>query len=108
MIAVIFLVELPTSAQADYLQLAEPLAAELAQFDGFLSVQRFQSLTTADAHTQHLLSLSLWRDDTAVAAWRNHMQHQQAQQIGRGQLFRNYRILVAHVLRDYSMLPPAV
>lgn len=116
MIAVLFLVELPASAKAQYLQLAAPLAGELAQFDGFVSVQRFQGLAShseagtvdaqpcaADGEIQQLLSLSLWRDEAAVAAWRAHTQHQQAQQIGRHRLFRNYRILVTDVLRDYSM-----
>ena len=116
MIAVLFLVELPASAKAQYLQLAAPLAEELAQFDGFVSVQRFQGLAShgeagtvdgqpcaADGEIQQLLSLSLWRDEAAVAAWRAQTQHQQAQQIGRQMLFRNYRILVTDVLRDYSM-----
>lgn len=112
MIAVLFLVELPLSAKTQYLQLAAPLAEELAQFDGFVSVQRFEALAdhreacvsaSESGDTQQLLSLSLWRDEAAVAAWRAHTQHQQAQQIGRNQLFRHYRILVTEVLRDYSM-----
>jgi len=112
MIAVLFLVELPLSAKTQYLQLAAPLAEELAQFDGFVSVQRFEALAghreacvsaSESGDTQQLLSLSLWRDEAAVAAWRAHTQHQRAQQIGRNQLFRHYRILVAQVLRDYSM-----
>lgn len=116
MIAVLFFVELPLRAKTQYLQLAAPLAEELAQFDGFVSVQRFQALASnvkvstkdgqpsaADDETQQLLSLSLWRDEAAVAAWRAHTQHQQAQHIGRNQLFRHYRILVTEVLRDYSM-----
>lgn len=112
MIAVLFLVELPLSAKTQYLQLAAPLAEELAQFDGFVSVQRFEALAghreacvsaSESGEPQQLLSLSLWRDEAAVAAWRAHTQHQQAQQIGRNQLFRHYRILVAQVLRDYSM-----
>lgn len=103
MIAVLFLVELPSHAKVQYLQLAEPLAADLAKFDGFLSVQRFQSLSANTEDSQQLLSLSLWRDEAAVAAWRTQMQHQQAQQQGRTQLFRDYRILVTQVLRDYGM-----
>lgn len=99
MIAVIFEVELDAAHQADYLHWAERLRGELQQIDGFLSVERFQSLT----QVHKLLSLSFWRDETAVAAWRTQSLHRQAQQEGRQGIFKNYRLRVAGVVRDYGM-----
>jgi heme-degrading monooxygenase HmoA len=67
--------------------------------DGFISIERFQSLTNPDK----LLSLSFWRDEAAVAQWRNIERHRQTQQFGREQAFADYRLRVAGVLRDYGM-----
>ena len=83
----------------DYLDLAAALRAELAAIDGFISVERFRSLTEPDK----LLSLSFWRDEAAVAAWRNRMAHRAAQAKGRGGVFRDYRLRIAAVVRDYGM-----
>lgn len=99
MITVIFEVEIPPERRDDYLAVAARLKAELEGIDGFISVERFQSL----AHPDKLLSLSTFRDETAVAAWRNHVLHREAQVAGRGGIFRNYRLRVASVIRDYGM-----
>jgi len=98
MIAVIFEAEISPSAQQDYLQIAAALAAQLQQLDGFISIERFQSLSTPG----RLLSLSFWRDEAAVAAWRNMPEHRAAQQQGRAHIFSQYRLRVAAVLRDYD------
>ena len=99
MIAVIFEVEISPSAQQDYLTLAADLHTQLSQLDGFISIERFQSLQQLGK----LLSLSFWRDEAAVAAWRNVPAHRAAQQQGRAQVFIDYRLRVAEVLRDYGM-----
>ncbi|AUH53280.1 antibiotic biosynthesis monooxygenase [Chromobacterium sp. ATCC 53434] len=99
MIAVIFEVTLADGGREAYLQWAARLADELPKIDGFVSIARFQSLARPDA----LLSLSFWRDEAAVAAWRNLESHRMAQQAGRGGLFADYRLRVAEVLRDYGM-----
>jgi len=99
MIAVIFEVE-PASGQQDaYLDIAAHLKSTLETIDGFISVERFQSLTTPGK----LLSLSFFRDEAAVIAWRNTFDHRKAQAAGRGGVFANYRLRVAQVLRDYGM-----
>lgn len=100
MIAVIFEV-LPASedAKADYLNIAAALRPLLQQIDGFLSIERFQSLTDPGK----ILSLSFFRDETAVAEWRRLSQHRSAQQAGRGGLFADYRLRIAQVARDYGM-----
>jgi heme-degrading monooxygenase HmoA len=99
MIAVIFEVE-PAPGQTDaYLDIAAGLKPRLEAIDGFLSVERFRSLTQPDK----LLSLSFWRDEAAVTAWRNVGGHRQAQQAGRARVFRDYRLRVARVERDYSL-----
>jgi len=67
--------------------------------DGFISVERFQSLTNPDK----LLSLSFWRDETAVADWRRHAGHRATQAAGRKGIFQDYRLRVATVMRDYGM-----
>jgi heme-degrading monooxygenase HmoA len=99
MIAVIFEVE-PAEGQRDtYLDIAIRLKPELEAVDGFLSVERFESLTNPGK----MLSLSFFRDEAAVAAWRNTEDHRHAQAAGRGGVFADYRLRVAQVLRDYGM-----
>ncbi len=97
MIAVIF--EVWPAERDTYLALAAELKADLAGIDGFLSVERFESL----AQPGKLLSLSFFRDEAAVAAWRNRPAHRAAQARGRGGVFRDYRLCIAHVLRDYGL-----
>lgn len=99
MIAVIFEACVPGEAQADYLDLAAELAPLLAELDGFISIERFQSLTTPGK----LLSLSFWRDEAAVAAWRNLPEHRRVQAAGRDHVFADYRLRIAAVTRDYGM-----
>ena len=99
MIAVIFEV-VPHEGHADaYFQLAAGLRAQLEAIDGFISVERFQSLTQANK----ILSLSFWRDEDAVRRWRELEAHRGAQRAGRQQHFADYRLRVAQVLRDYGM-----
>lgn len=90
----------PAEGQADrYFDLAAELRPELELIDGFLSIERFESL----AEPGKLLSLSFWRDEAAVKAWRNTSPHRDAQAEGRKQVFRDYRLRIATVVRDYGM-----
>lgn len=99
MIAVIFEVE-PGAGKLDpYLDLAAALKPELEQIDGFVSVERFKSLTTEGKY----LSLSFWRDEEALTQWRNRSRHRAAQTAGRSDMFDGYRLRVAGVIRDYGM-----
>ena len=99
MIAVMFEVE-PREGRVDgYLDIAANLKPQLEAIDGFISVERFQSLTKPGK----LLSLSFWRDEDAVRRWRQLESHRAAQRAGRQQLFADYRLRVAQVLRDYGM-----
>ena len=98
MIAVLFEVW-PAEGRTDrYLDLAAALRPSLEQVDGFISVERFRSLGDPDK----LLSLSFWRDEEAVLAWRNTAGHRATQAEGRAGVFRDYRLRVAEVLRDYG------
>lgn len=99
MIAVIFEVEPAQAGQAEYLDRAGDLREMLQQQAGFVSVERFQSLSQPGK----LLSLSFWQDEASVAAWREHPAHRLAQQAGRQGLFAGYRLRVAQVLRDYGL-----
>jgi heme-degrading monooxygenase HmoA len=100
MIAVIFEVMPAPGRKQEYLDLAAALRPELEKIDGFISIERFASLT----NDGKILSLSVFRDETAVQAWRNLEGHRQAQARGRAGIFSDYRIRVANVLRDYGML----
>jgi heme-degrading monooxygenase HmoA len=97
--AVIFEVEPEPERRQDYLDLAARLRPELEKIDGFVSIERFQSLTNASK----ILSLSIWRDEAAIRRWRSHHQHHEAQLAGRGGIFRDYRLRVAAIVRDYGM-----
>ncbi|WP_295899284.1 antibiotic biosynthesis monooxygenase [uncultured Vibrio sp.] len=99
MIAVIFEVTPTEHGKESYFNIAQSLKEELNGIDGFISVERFQSLVSPDT----FLSLSFWRDEEAVKEWRGHVQHQFAQKQGRYALFANYRLRVAEVIRDYGM-----
>ncbi len=99
MIAVIFEVWPAKGEMGRYLELASALRADLEQIDGFISVERFKSLSTPGK----LLSLSIFRDEAAVAAWRNRPGHRATQARGRSGVFANYRLRVAQVLRDYGL-----
>lgn len=99
MIVVVFEVIPATGRRAEYLDIAAEMRPLLAGIDGFISVERFQSLTDPDK----LLSLSFWRDEAAVQAWRTLTAHRGAQGVGRQGLFRDYRLRVAEVARDYGL-----
>lgn len=99
MIAVIFEVEFPGERMHRYLDLAAALRDELETIDGFLSVERFQSLS----HPDKLVSLSFFRDEASVARWRNSRAHRATQAQGRVGLFTHYRLRVAEVIRDYGL-----
>ncbi len=98
MLAVIFEVWPASGRQEDYLKLAAAMRAEVERIDGFISVERFQSLYEEGK----LLSLQFWRDEAALKEWRNHLQHRRMQALGRGELFANYRLRIAEIVRDYG------
>lgn len=99
MIAVIFEVEPHPERKDAYLEAAARLKPLLEDIDGFISVERFQSLTQPG----RIVSLSYWRDEAAVRAWRNLEAHRRTQAAGRESIFADYRLRVAEVLRDYGM-----
>jgi len=99
MIAVIFEVWPADGRKDAYLEIAASLRAELSQIDGFISVERFQSLTDP----AKLLSLSFWRDEEAVTRWRNQAHHRESQAKGRAGIFADYRLRIASVARDYGI-----
>jgi heme-degrading monooxygenase HmoA len=98
MMAVIFEVWPAEGRKSDYLELAARLRAEVERIDGFISVERFESLYQEGK----LLSLQFWRDEEAIARWRAHLRHRQAQALGRRELFADYRLRIAEVVRDYG------
>ena len=99
MIAVIFEGVVQEDRKEAYLDAAARLRPLLANIDGFLSIERFESLTTPGK----ILSLSFWRDEEAVRQWRNLAEHREVQRVARQSIFQEYRIRVAQVLRDYGM-----
>jgi heme-degrading monooxygenase HmoA len=99
MIAVIFESWPNPDRQQQYLDIAADLRPLLEKIDGFISVERFESLYRPGK----LLSLSFWRDEQAVEAWRKTQEHRTAQALGRSEVFADYRIRVAAVLRDYTL-----
>ena len=98
MYAVIFEVIPTGEGKAEYLDIAGELRPHLRDIDGFISIERFQSLSD----DSKVLSLSFWRDEQAIVDWRNLMSHRSAQDRGKHQLFASYRIRVASVVRDYT------
>ena len=99
MIAVIFEVWPAEGRAGEYFDLAAALKPDLERIDGFISIERFESLVTSGKY----LSLSFWRDEEAVHTWRNLEGHRKAQMKGRGGVFAGYRLRVASVVRDYGL-----
>jgi heme-degrading monooxygenase HmoA len=99
MLAVIFEVRMNTGREGDYFDLAGSLRQELEAIDGFISVERFQSINDEDKY----VSLSFWRDEAAVKTWREHSGHRLAQQKGKEEIIADFRIRVAEVVRDYTL-----
>ena len=99
MFVVIFEVQPKPGRRQEYLDIAAALRADLEKIDGFISVERFESLTSEGK----ILSLSFWRDDAAVRRWREQERHRRAQARGRTEIFAEYRITVADVARQYGL-----
>jgi heme-degrading monooxygenase HmoA len=99
MIAVIFEVTMKDGKADAYFEIAASLRPLLEGIDGFISVERFESMTNPGKY----VSLSFWRDEAAVAAWREQAEHSLAQARGKSEIFADFRIRVASVLRDYSL-----
>jgi heme-degrading monooxygenase HmoA len=99
MLAVIFEVWPAEGRAQEYFDLAAALKPDLEKIDGFVSIERFQSLATPGK----FVSLSFWRDEEAIRAWRELERHRSAQAKGRGGIFADYRLRVAPVVRDYGM-----
>ena len=99
MVSVIFEVWPHPDHREGYLNWAAELKEQLLKMDGFISIERFQSLTDPGK----LLSLQFWRDDACLTAWRNLEAHRAAQSAGRGTMFRDYRLRIAEVTRDYGL-----
>ena len=98
MYAVIFEVWPTSEGKGEYLQIAAKLKEFLENREGFISIERFQSLTDENK----LLSLSFWEDEKSIETWRNMFEHRIAQDKGNTRIFDDYRIRVANVLRDYT------
>jgi heme-degrading monooxygenase HmoA len=99
MIAVIFEFTPAPGRFPDYMELVGQLKHELDKADGFLSLERFESITTPGK----FVSLQFWRDEASVAKWRQLQKHREAQKKGRGGIFASYRLRIANVMRDYGM-----
>ncbi len=99
MLAVIFEVMPDSEGKQEYLDIAADLRDHLGDIDGFISIERFQSLVNPDK----ILSLSFWENEEAIAQWRNLEKHRSAQSRGRNELFSDYRIRIGEIVRDYSM-----
>lgn len=99
MVVVVFEVVMKEGRSQEYFDIAARLRPELEQIDGFISVERFESMATPDRY----VSISFWRDEAAVQAWREHAEHRWAQEHGKEEIFADFRISVASVARQYTL-----
>lgn len=99
MIAVIFEVIPNKGKKGEYLDIAASLRPELDRIEGFISIERFQSLS----NPEKVLSLSFWKDEESIQQWRNLEMHRHAQAKGRNEVFKDYHLRIATVVRDYGM-----
>lgn len=99
MVVVVFEVVMREGRSQEYFDIAARLKPELEQIDGFISVERFESMATPGRY----VSISFWRDEAAVQAWREHAEHRWAQERGMEEIFADFRISVASVERQYTL-----
>lgn len=99
MYVVVFEISMKEGAQDRYFDLAASLRPEVEKIDGFISVERFESVATPGK----FVSISFWRDEAAVQRWRKHAGHEVAQATGKSEVFADFRISVAEVMRQYTM-----
>ena len=99
MIAVIFEFTPAEGRFSEYMDLVGTLKADLDKAEGFISLERFESITTKGK----FVSLQFWRDEEAVRKWRNLQRHREVQAKGRAGIFKSYRLRIASVVRDYTM-----
>lgn len=99
MIAVIFKVIPNEGKKEEYLDIAAKLRPELDHIEGFISIERFQSIS----NPEKVLSLSFWKDEESIQQWRNLEMHRHAQAKGRNEVFKDYHLRIATVVRDYGM-----
>ncbi len=99
MYAVIFEVEIADGKKDQYLDIAAMLKEQLVKMPGFLTIERFQSLVNEGK----LLSLSFWEDEKSLLQWKKNIDHMGAQRKGRDSIFKDYRIRIAKIERDYTM-----
>jgi heme-degrading monooxygenase HmoA len=99
MIAVIFVFTPAQGRFPDYMAIVDTLREDLAKAEGFITLERFESITTKGK----FLSLQFWRDEECVRKWRNLQKHREAQKKGRATIFKGYRLRIASVIRDYEM-----
>lgn len=99
MYGVIFEVEIQENKKDEYLQIAAKLKEQLVKEEGFISIERFQSLVNENK----LLSLSFWEDEKSILNWKKNLDHFAAQKKGRDSIFKDYRIRVVEVKRDYTL-----
>jgi heme-degrading monooxygenase HmoA len=98
-IAVIFEFTPAEGRFSEYMDLVGTLKADLDKAEGFISLERFESITTRGK----FVSLQFWRDEEAVRKWRNLQRHREVQAKGRAGIFKSYRLRIASVVRDYTM-----
>jgi heme-degrading monooxygenase HmoA len=98
MYAVIFEVEIADGKQSEYLEIASKLKEQLVSMPGFISVERFESLV----NDGKLVSLSFWETEESLIFWKKNFDHMNAQKKGRESIFKDYRIRIANVERDYT------
>jgi heme-degrading monooxygenase HmoA len=99
MVVVVFEVMMKEGRSQEYFDIAARLKPELEQIDGFISVERFESMSKPGRY----VSISFWRDEAAVQAWREHAEHRWAQQQGKEEIFADFRISVASIERQYTL-----
>src|SRR4051812_48378532 len=99
MLAVIFEAVPAKGKRQEYLDIAVELKPSLSEVNGFISIERFQSISDPGK----VLSLSFWEDEESIRQWRNLELHREAQKKGRDSVFENYRLRVVSVIRDYGM-----
>ena len=102
MIIVVFEFNVNKGREKDYFLEVEKLQTEIQNAEGFIGVDRFESNNTKG----YYVSVSSWKDEQSVNKWHKNSKHAIAQNLGKKEIFKSFRIRVAKFFRDYSYKIP--
>lgn len=85
-----------TSIEEGYAEMNEATFAEIEKIDGYLGYEAFRNAEGFG------VNISYWKDVQSLLNWKNNQLHQKAQELGKKMWYKNYKLRICTVDRDYE------